>query len=98
MTNAWLAIVTAPDRGAPEFCWTLYETAPLPFPLAFPLIEIQVAVVVAVHEHPGGATTARPPVPPPDGASRMPGCSSNRHAVACWVTRACASLTAISPS
>jgi len=68
---AWLsctvadAMFNAADRA--DGTWlaaTVYATVPSPCPLAAPVIEIQPALLVAVHEHSLAADTLTFPVPP----------------------------------
>jgi hypothetical protein len=70
MKASWLTvnvlppIVSVPERAEPELAATEYPTVPLPLPLA-PLVTVsQAALLVAVQEQPGGATTPTLPVPP----------------------------------
>ena len=60
-------MVSAPERGPPEFAATLDCTVPLPLPLAPEATVSHGTVLAAVQSQPAPAVTETLPVPPPDG-------------------------------
>jgi hypothetical protein len=92
------ATATVPERGAPVFGCTAYETEPFPLPVAPDAIEIHAWLLAAVHVHPSWAVTANWSLPAAALASRLAGRISYRQGEACCDTRTRSSLTAMSPS
>jgi hypothetical protein len=68
-----------PVRAPAEFGETPKPTAPLPFPLVFPVKVIQGAVLAAVHEHPAFVMTLNWPLPPPAGTTWLSGTKLTPH-------------------
>jgi hypothetical protein len=63
--NVLPAIVSVPVRElVVVFAATVYPTFPEPVPLAPDVIEIQSALLAALHAHPDGIVTATVPLPP----------------------------------
>jgi hypothetical protein len=60
--TVWPAIVKVPDRVPPGYATNV--TVPLPVPLAPRMISIQLARLVAVHEHPLPVVTSTERTPP----------------------------------
>jgi hypothetical protein len=58
------AICSAADRAGPSVPATVYETAPLPVPLAPPVMVIQGTGLAADQVQPFAAVTVARPVPP----------------------------------
>jgi hypothetical protein len=97
--NGRSAIVSVPERPpALLFAATLYETVPLPLPLAFEVIVIHDSPLVAVHAHPGWPAMVMVPFPPLAGAESVVGEMSNWQGAAACEIRKRLSLTTMSPS
>jgi hypothetical protein len=76
--NVRPAIDTVPERPlAPLFAATLYDTLPLPLPLALEVIVIHASPLVAVHAHPAWLATVMVPLVPLSGADSVVGEMSN---------------------
>jgi hypothetical protein len=72
-----------PVRAPAEFGETPKPTAPVPFPLVFPVNVIQGAVLAAVHGHPASVTTLNWPLPPPAGIAWWSGTKLTPHDRCC---------------
>jgi hypothetical protein len=72
------AIVTVPERPpAPLFAATLYDTVPLPLPVALDVIVIHDAPVVAVQAHSAWPAMVMVPLVPLAGTDSVVGEMSN---------------------
>ena len=67
--KGWPAIVSVPARDCtPVLAATLYDTRPLPLPLAPDEMLSHPALLEAAHAHPVVVLTSTSPLPPPLGA------------------------------
>ena len=85
MVNVCPATVSVPDRGAPVWAAAEKDTVPLPLPREPPVMEIQSALLAAVHAHALPAVTPTLPVPPSPGTLALDDEREYEHPAA-WVT------------
>jgi hypothetical protein len=79
--TVWPAIVSVPERAIPVFAAMATVTVPLPLPLPPDEIEIQEALLAAVHAHvPELVTDAEVPVEPAAAMEIVSGVTVYEHA------------------
>ena len=96
--NVSPAMVIVPVRVFPERPSTLNATVPFPAPVAPEVIAIHPALLVALHEQPAAAETARVPLPPVLGVEKFVGLIEYEHVVPPWFTVNVAPATPIRPA
>jgi hypothetical protein len=80
--NVRSAIVIVPERPASLLlAATLYDTVPLPLPLALEVIVIHGSLLVAVHVHPAWLAIVMVSLAPPAGTESVVGEMSNWQGV-----------------
>ena len=96
--NVSPATVIVPVRVFPERPSTLNATVPFPAPVAPEVIAIHPALLVALHEQPAAAETARVPLPPVLGVEKLVGLIEYEHVALPWFTVNVAPATPIRPA